>query len=196
MSTNVYQDLEDALYNVVEGLFPTWNIVFPFQNHPEEQTPFLSIDVMKNDPSGREYQSTLVDIINPDDPQSTTLQDYISKVRFEFVGKYDNNTVLASMAQDLDMALRTPKGQELLLRNNLSALQVGAIDRLKARRETETYMYYQQTNFYAWTMRQRSTVDYIEYTDIHGIYHDAGREPDHIIHTYTKIDKPPTEDTP
>ena len=195
MSTNVYQDLEDSLYAVVEGLFPDWNITFPYQNYPEEQTPFLSIDVMKNDPSGREYQSTLVDVIDSHTSVSTTLQDYISKVRFEFVGKYDNNTVLASMAQDLDFALRTPKGHELLAKNKLSTLQVGAIDRLKARRETETYMYYQQTNFYAWTMQQRSSVDYIEATDIHGIYHDAGREPDHIIHTYTKIE-PPTEDKP
>lgn len=184
---NIYQDLEDSLYSIVEGLYPTWTVIFPYQNGPEPVSPFLVIDVKKLDAVGREYQSTLVDVdVLP--AATTTLQDYQATVRFEFVGKYDVNTILAEMAHQFEMALRTPKGYELQKTARLSLFTYNPVQRLSLKRETETYMYYQLDVVFGYTMEVRQEFDYIEVTSLTGVYHDAGREPDHTITNLIVID--------
>lgn len=186
---NIYQDLEDSLYNVVSGLFPTWTIIFALQNGPEPTTPYLVIDVKRMDAQGREYQSSLVDVdIESNISQIVTLQDYQVKVRFEFVGKYDNNTTLAEMSHQLDMSLRTQIGYDLQKINKLSLFSKSEIERFKLKRETDTFMYYQLDVVFAYTMKVTQEFDYIDVVGLTGVYRDAGREPDHTITNVIDID--------
>lgn len=184
---NIYQDLEDSLYNLVDGLFPSWATIFAFTNGPEPTSPYCVINVRKLDVIGQQYTSHLGKI-NPSTGLAitTTIQDSLAQVRFEFHGKYDANTTTAEMAQQLELSLRTPKGFELMKMNNLSLHKKLSSRRLPERRETEMYMVYQLDATFAYSSMIVDDVDWIEFTGITGIYHDAGREPDHII--INKID--------
>lgn len=188
---NIYKDLEDSLYNWVESMFPTTRMKFAYDNGPELQTPYLVIDVRKLDPIGRSYNSsdTFVDASNKSFVVSR--QDYEALVRFEYVGKYDVNTELAEMAHQLEFALRTQKGYENQRRNNLSLMKYNPVRRLPVKRETDTYMYYQLDVTFGYAVSQRDEQDWIEIIGIDGVYHDAGREPDHEIPTHIEINPNP-----
>ena len=97
---NIYQDLEDSLYKLVMGLFPTWTTIFAYTNGPEPTTSYCVIDVRKLDVIGQQYTSHLGKI-NPStgDAITTTIQDSLAQVRFEFHGKYDDNTTTAAVSR-------------------------------------------------------------------------------------------------
>lgn len=189
---NIYEDLEDSLYNVIEGLFPDWRIVFAYTNAPEPLTPYLVIDVKKLVQSGGEYSSTLVDTgFDPDAVPTTYMsQDMLAKVRFEIVGKYEENSVTSEMTQQLQLLLRSQKGYELQERNRLSRHGQFANRRLPLKRETDMYMLYQVDATFAYTATSQDEQDYIIATGVTGIYHDAGREPDHVIINKLDINYP------
>lgn len=178
---NIYQDLEDSLYAFVSALFPTWTIIFPFQNAAEPVTPYLVIDVRNLDAVGREQTSSSVSIGELGEGTTTTIQNYQAKIRFEFVGKNDSNTTVAEMSHQLEMNLRTPKGYELQHTNNISLYQYNPVERLALKRETDTYMFYQLDTTFGYAVQITSEQDWIETTGITGTYYDAGREPDHTI---------------
>lgn len=184
---NTYKDLEDSLYNWVEVMFPDWIVKFAYDNGPELQTPYLVIDVRKLDPVGREYNSSDTFVDENDKSYVTTRQDYQALVRFEFVGKYDVNTQLAEMAHQLEFNLRTQRGYENQHRNRLSLMKYMPVRRLAVPRETDTYMYYQLDVTFGYAISQVEEQDWIEIIGIDGIYHDAGREPDHVINTHITI---------
>ncbi|QNR53861.1 hypothetical protein phiK7A1_073 [Pseudomonas phage phiK7A1] len=184
---NIYQSLEDGVYNYVHAMFPTWRKIFAYGNGPEVQTPYLVIDVKKMDAIGRSYNSSSQHIDDNNQSFTTTIQNYEAHVRFEFVGKYDVNTELAEMAQQLEFALRTQRGYEEQKRNNLSLMKYNAIRRIPVRRETDTYMYYQLDVVFGYVVSITEVQDYIITLGIDGVYHDAGREPDHIIETSIEI---------
>lgn len=187
MTDNIYKDLEDSLYNYIEAMFPTWRVKFAFDNAPELQTPFLVIDVKRLDAVGREYSSSSMSIDEDNKSYTTTTQDYEALVRFELVGKYDNNTELAEMAQQLDFSLRTQRGYENQRRNSLSLMKYNPVRRIAVKRETDTYMYYQLDAAFGYAVTQTEEQDWMAEIGITGVYHDAGREPDHIIESTIEI---------
>lgn len=188
--TDIYKSLEDSIYNVVIALFPDWRIKFAYDNGPELQTPFLAIDVRTIDAEGREESHFNPDLQEDGKTYATTIQNYVALVRFEFTGKYDANLQLAEMAQMLDFGLQTPKGYEEQERNALAIRGKKPVRRLRLPRETDTFMYYQLDVSFGFSVTQSQEQDYFEAVGIHGVYHDAGREPDHIIRT--NIDITPT----
>lgn len=192
---NVYQNLEDSLYNVVEGLFPDWRTIFAFGNGPEPQTPYCVIDVKKIDPIGREYQSTLAhpDPVLPAVSTAITIQDNLTNVRFEVIGQSDQNTTAAEMISLLQLQLRTPKGYELLARNKLALHGKMTTRRIPLKRETQMYMVYQLDVTFAYSVVTSDDIDWIEVTSVQGTYYDAGREPDHIIVGEEIVVTPPYE---
>lgn len=192
---NVYLDLEDSLYNVVNGLFPDWRTIFAFGNGPEPITPYCVIDVKKIDPIGREYQSSLAhpDPLLPDVATSVTIQDNLTNIRFEVIGQSDQNTTAAEMINLLQLGFRTPKGYELLTRNKLALHGKMTTRRIPAKRETQMYMVYQLDVTFAYSVITSEDIDWIEVTSVQGTYHDAGREPDHIIVGEEIVITPPYE---
>ncbi|WPJ20554.1 hypothetical protein vBPFY1MI_01 [Pseudomonas phage vB_PF_Y1-MI] len=190
---NEYKDLEDCLYNLVEGLFPEWPITFAYGNGPEPTTPDCVIDVMKWTPVGQPYTSHLgeVDINSPvGNARTMTFQDIVAKVRFDIAGKADANTVVSEMAHNLQTAMRTPLGYELMKRNRLALHGQISTRRMPVKRDTDTYMCYQIDCTFAYCSVTQDDIDWIAITDVGGTYHDAGREPDHIIKTHVDIVTP------
>lgn len=188
---NIYKDLEDSLYNWVESLFPDTRIQFAYTNGPELQTPYLVIDVRKLDPIGRSYNSSDTFVDENDKSYTVSRQDYEALVRFEYVGKYDNDTTVAEMASQLEFSLRTQRGYESQRRNNLSLMKYNPVRRLPVKRETDTYMYYQLDVTFGYAVSQREEQDWMEIITIDGVYHDAGREPDHVIQTHIELNPNP-----
>lgn len=188
---NIYQDLEDSLYDLVIGLFPTWTIIFAYANCEEPTTSYVAIDVRKIESVGREYTSHKGEI-NPltNDAITITLQDNLVQVRFEFIGKYDDNTTTAEMAHQLELALRTPRGFELMKISRVALHKKLSIRRLPQKRDTDMYMIYQLDCTFAYCSQVVEDVDWVAVLGIDGIYHDAGREPDHIIYTHQDIITP------
>lgn len=178
---NLYTHLEDSLYSYASTLFPTWRIIFPYQNGPEPETPYLVIDVKRLDAVGREQTASAVSVDVLDNTAVTVTQNYQAKVRFELVGKNDTNTAAGDMIHDLELNLRTPQGYELQHIHKLSLLQYAPVERLPLRRETDTFMFYQLDTMFGYSVQYVSEQDYIDATSITGVYRDAGREPDNTI---------------
>lgn len=179
---NIYQDLEDSLYELVSGLFPSWTIIFAFANGPEPTSPYCVIDVRKLETIGQQYTSHLGEVnLLSGDAVTTTIQDSLTQVRFEFIGKYDDNTTTAEMAQQLELAMRTPKGFELMKLNRLSLHKKMSARRMPVRRETDTYMVYQLDCTFAYCSMTVDDIDWIEFTKLTGIYHDSALPPDYTI---------------
>lgn len=181
---NIYKDLEDALYSYTSTLFPalaaSGRIIFPFQNGPEPATPYLLLDVKRLDAVGREQSSHFVSVDEEDNGTSTTLQHYVADVRFEFIGKYDNNTTLGDLAQTMEMNLRTPRGYELQRANKLSLFRYEPIERVKLKRETDMYMYMQLDAQFGFSVQHVFDQDWIgEVSILRGVYHDANNPPDY-----------------
>lgn len=187
---NIYKDLEDSLYNVLIELFPTMRIIFAYNNAPEPQTPYVAIDVKKLDQIGNEYSSTMVDDYLTT-PTITTQMDILAKVRFEVVGKADEQTSTSEMASNIQFFLRTQKGYDIQDKNGLACHGKVSIRRMPLKRETDMYMLYQVDAYFAYTVTSQDDQDWIEVTDFTGVYHDAGREPDHTITTHTEINPNP-----
>jgi hypothetical protein len=192
---NIYQDLEDALYAYASALFPTLassgRIIFPFQNGPEPLTPYLLLNVRSLDAVGREQSSHFVSVDELLNGSSTTLQHYLANVRFEFVGKYDNNTTLADLAQTMEMNLRTPRGYELQRANKLSLFRYQPIERVRLKRETDMYMYYQLDVEFGFSAPHIYEQDWIEGVKVvRGVYKDANNPPDYEM--ITTLDIPET----
>lgn len=179
---NIYKDLEDSLYNVVESLFPDWKIQFAYTNAPEPVNPFCVIDVKKLVPIGREYNTTqgvLNQLTNK--IETVSLQDHKAIVRFELIGKADENTTVSEMANQLQIGIRTEAGYYALEQNKLSLHENLSTRRIPVKRDTDMYMVYQLDATFAYTAKISDEIDWINGAGIHGQYYDAGREPDHII---------------
>lgn len=187
---NIYQDLEDSLYNIVSALHPEWNILFAFTNAAEPQNPYLVIDVKKLNPCGREYSS--VPTIGEDGTKliQTTTQDHEATVRFEFIGKYDDQTSVSDMAQTLQVELRTPEGYELQATNRLSLFNLSTLRRLPLPRDTDVYMIYQLDCVFAYTASITIEQDYARAIKGEGVYHDANEPPDYTLRTQFEITLP------
>lgn len=175
MNLDVYKSLEDSLFDVVSKQFPDWRTIFSFQNGPEPRTPYLIIDIKRLESIGSGQTSGAVSV----DPitghsTTTTTQDYKTKVRFEFVGKYENNNTLAEMAHAMEASLRTPRGLELQKRNRLSLYQVNAIERVRLPRETDMFMYYQLDVVFGYCIQMIEEQHWIEATSIIENFDDSG----------------------
>lgn len=187
---NIYQDLEDSLYNIVSTLHSDWNILFAYTNAAEPVNPYLIIDVKKLKHCGREYSSTPTIGENGSKLIQTTTQDYEATVRFEFTGKYDDQTSVSEMAHLLQLELRTPAGYELQATNRLALYTVSQLRRLPLPRDTDVYMIYQLDCVFAYSAVYTTEQDYT--TAIHGggVYHDANEPPDYTITTQFEITLP------
>lgn len=178
---NIYQDLENSLYNVINSLHPDWTVLFAFTNASEPQNPFVVIDVKRLDPCGNEYTSTPTVGVDGKKLLQTTTQDFEAQVRFEFIGKYDDQTSVAEMALMFQSEIRTPTGYAYQTSNRLSLFNIPTLRRIPVKRDTDIYMIYQLDCTVAFTSSTTDEIDYAVAATGVGIYHDAGREPDHII---------------
>ena len=185
---NIYQDLEDSLYNIVSALHPDWTILFAFTNAAEPQNPYLIIDVKKLNPIGREYNSTPV--FGETHLTQTTIQDHEATVRFEFIGKYDDQTSVAEMAQLLQIELRSQYGYELQATNRLSLFNISTLRRLPLPRDTDMYMIYQLDCTFAYAAVLTTEQDYARGANGTGVYHDANRPPEYVLETEFEITLP------
>ncbi len=187
---NIYQDLEDSLYNIVSTLHPDWNILFAFTNAAEPVNPYLIIDVKRLNPIGREYTSTPTRGGDGIKLLQTTTQDHEATVRFEFIGKYDDQTSVAEMAQLLQIELRSPAGYELQAANRLSLFKLSTLRRLPLPRDTDVYMIYQLDCTFAYTSSITTEQEYAAGLKGDCIYHDANQPPDYTITTQFEITLP------
>lgn len=187
---NIYQDLEDSLYNIVSGLHPEWTILFAFTNAAEPTNPYLIIDVKKLNPCGREYNSTPT--IGEDGTKliQTTIQDHEASVRFEFVGKYDDQISVANMAQQLQVELRSTTGYELQAVNRLALYNLTTLRRLPLPRDTDMYMIYQLDAVFAYAAQFTTEQEYATGYNGDGVYHDANQPPDYTITTHFEVTLP------
>jgi hypothetical protein len=187
---NIYQDLEDSLYNIVSTLHPEWTILFAYTNAAEPVNPYVSIDVKKLTPVGREYSSTPT--IGEDGSKliQTTTQDHEATVRFEFIGKYDDNTTVANMGQELQIELRSPTGYELQAINKLSLFKLTHLRRIPLMRDTDMYMIYQLDCIFAYTSQITTEQEYALGLNGTGVYHDANQPPDYTMTTQFEITLP------
>jgi len=186
---NLYQDLEDSLYNIVAGMHPDWTIIFAYTNVGEPVNPYLVIDVRKLTPIGREYSSTP---LQGDGERllETTMQDHIATVRFEFIGKYDNQATVSEMAQSLQVELRSPKGYELQSLNRVALHNTSSLRRLPLPRDTDIYMIYQLDCDFAYTASITTEQEYATALKGSGVYHDANEPPDYTIETQFEVTLP------
>lgn len=187
---NIYQDLEDALYNIVSTLHPEWTILFAYTNAAEPLNPYVSIDVKKLTPVGNEYSSTPTIGADGSKLIQTTIQDHEAMVRFEFIGKYDDNTTVADMAQKLQIELKTPTGYELQTINRLALYRQSTLRRLPLPRDTDMYMIYQLDTTFAYATQVTTEQDYATAIKGDGVYHDANQLPDYTITTHLEITLP------
>lgn len=184
---NIFKNLEDSLYTLASTLFPTWRIIFPYQNGPEPETPYLVINVTHLDAIGREHNSDGVTVDEFDVGTATSVQTYNAKIRFELVGSNDTNATAGEMIHQLDLALRSPLAYELQHANNLSLFKKSAVMRLPLKRETDMFMFFQLDTQFGYTVKSVFDQDWIEATTLYAIYNDAGREPDHVITSTIEI---------
>lgn len=181
---NIYKSLEDALYTAFSTHFPTNTFIFPFLNAPEPETPYVVLDIMKVDAIGMAQDSGLTT-----DGVATILQNYEVKVVIEILGEYDDQTTVGDLAHALEFSIRTPLFQQVLAVNNLSLMRYKPVDRFPRKRDTKTYMCYQQSLFFAYSVNETQDVGYINEATIHGVYNDAGRA-GHVIENDIVIQNP------
>lgn len=189
---NIYQDLEDSIYNVLETLFPDWTVVFAYSNYQESSSPYVAIDVMRLDDVGMGYTNSLV-LVDPDNDETGTqytYQDMCAKVKFDIIGRYDDNTTVANMAQELVLYFKTERGQAALRKNRLARQGSFDVKRRQLIRDTDIWMNYQVVCELYYTAIDTDEPGYITSMDLGGEYTDAGREPDHKIPTYVQINYP------
>lgn len=179
--SDIYKQLEDALYASLISQFPLERITFPFNNAPEPQTPYVVIDVMRLDAVGRETNSSLTST-----GVMTILQVYEAKVRLEVMGEYEDQTLVGDLAHRIEFALRTPLFQNALHANSLSFMRANPVDRFPRKRDTKTYMCYQQEVFFGYAITVTQDVGYINNVNVLGVYNDAGRD-GHTIETEITI---------
>lgn len=172
---NIYKQLEDALHTSFSTYFPTERFIFPFSNGPEPQTPYIVLDVQRIDPVGMAQNAGLTT-----NGVTTILQDYEIRMVVEVLGEYDDSTTVGDLAHKIEFCIRTPLFQEILAKNNLSLMRYRSVDRFPRKRDTKTYMCYQQGLYFSYSVSETQDVGYINDATIRGVYHDAGRE-GHII---------------
>ncbi|WP_442963133.1 phage neck terminator protein [Pseudomonas sp.] len=171
----MYRNLEDSIYNVLDGLFPNWRTIFAFGSGPEPQTPYCVIDVQEVGMIGRECISTLAHPTEAGTYASVTTQDNLATVSFKIIGKQD--TTASEMVNLLQASLRTPKGYELLTRNNLSIYNVTKFPRTQQKRDTDVYMVYELMCKFAYCNVITEDIDWIESTTLDATYHDQLKYP-------------------
>lgn len=181
---NVYKQLEDALHASFSTHFPTDRFIFPFLNAPEPQTPYVVIDIQRLDAVGMPQNNGLTDL-----GVATIVQNYEAKVVIEVLGEYDNLTIVGDLAHKLEFSIRTPLFQQVLATNNLSLMRYKPVDRFPRKRDTKTYMCYQQGLYFAYSVAETQDVGYINEATVQGVYPDAGRE-GHIIENDIVIQNP------
>jgi hypothetical protein len=178
---NIYKILEDSLYNAFISQFPDARITFPFSNAPEPQTPFIVLEVVSIDAVGMAHTGGYTD-----NGITTIMQDYEVELQLEVIGGYDNQTEVGDLAHKIEFSLRTPLFLQALRSNNLSLMRYRPVTRFPRKRDTKTYMCYQQDVYLAYSIVETQDVGYIGQLTLEGVYQDAGRE-GHTIETLIEI---------
>lgn len=196
---NIYQALEDSIYDTIVAMFPDWRVIQAYGNGPEPVTPYIAIDVKRMTPSGQGVTSSALEETIDGKFLTVTVQDYIARVNLEVIGKNGTMPEVGDISTKLTSALRSPRGYDLLTENSLSVLMQPTVRRIPLKRETDTYMVWQHDYQFAYALYEKEeTEDYIGFVGIDAIYTDAGREPEHIIRNHIDIDLevPKTNSTP
>jgi hypothetical protein len=159
---SIYSDLRDKLYDSLEAILPTTQIVQAYTNGPEPVSEYVVFDVTQVDQIGREYISTLTDFSG----DQQIVSQYETKVLIEFVGKQNDGFIAADMINEFYFKIDTTPVQEEFLKNNLSYMKKGSIRRVPKKRETDWYMCFQVDVFFAYQVEARQSVDTIDTVEL------------------------------
>lgn len=181
---NIARDFENALYDLAEQLLPTgFNIIFDYNNGPEQIRPYLVIDASALNKVGGSYTSH---IVNEGEDNMLTLTTYECPVMFEFVGKYDKGVSLGDTVFTFDSLLETPLTRRLMAQKSLSLMEEEKVVRISDARVTDTDIYYQKVCTFAFTVETRQTIETIASVDIEGQYSGAIGD-GNILVSHTKV---------
>ncbi|MDV3143248.1 MAG: hypothetical protein Q8761_02265 [Sweet potato little leaf phytoplasma] len=176
---NIVKDFEDSLYDYLEAMLPQgFNIIFNYNNGPEQIRPYVVIDTSDMRKVGGSYTSHVV----PDGENNMmTVTTYECPVMFQFVGRYDKLVTLGDVVFNFDVEMETPLGRQLMVKHNLCLLNQEEVVRIADSRVTDTDVYYQKVCTFAFTAETRQTIDTIASVDVEGHY--SGAIGDVVSHT-------------
>lgn len=181
---NVAKDFEDCLYDLAEALLPAgFNIIFNYNNGPEQVRPYLVIDAGNLRKAGSSYTSHVV--AEGEDNMLTTAT-YECSVMFEFVGKNDKIVSLGDVVFNFDAEIETPLIRRLMAQKNLSLLEQQDVVRIADGRVTNTDVYYQKVCKFAFSVETRQTIDTIASVDVEGHYSGVIGD-GNILVSHTKV---------
>jgi len=165
---SVYVSLRDNIYDALNYIFPTTEIVQMHTNGPEPVSPYIAYDIKSVDQKGREYISTFANSVST---QQIVVQ-YEPKITFEFIGKQDGESAFAAaeLADGFNLKLNYTGVREAFLKSGLSYLRKGSLRMVPKKRETDWYMCYQIDVFFGYQVEARQDVDIIESVEIEGEY--------------------------
>lgn len=174
---SIYVNLRDSIYDSLNVIFPTTQIVQAYNNGPEVVTPYVTFDVVDIDQIGEEYLSSFAD----EEGMQQIVSQYEVKVRIEFVGKQDSSFDAAALANDFYFVIDQTPTQHAFLLNNLSYLRKDSVKRIPRKRETDWYINYQIDLIFGYQVEARQSIDIIESVNIEADYDYESH--DSFIHT-------------
>jgi hypothetical protein len=150
---NPYEHLRDSLYDSMATLFPDTAIVQAYTNGPEEKTPYITYDITRISKEGQASVSG----VGTDNTQQI-INQYVAQVRFEFIGKQNDDFEAAAMAAQFEFSLDYPDVQDMFLKNALSIQRQSDITRLPKKRDTDWYMCHAIDLFFGYQVEARQNV--------------------------------------
>lgn len=174
---SIYVNLRDSIYDSLNTVMPTLQIVQAYNNGPEVVTPYVVFDVVNVDQIGEEYISSFAD----EEGMQQIVSQYEVKVRIEFVGKQGDGFDAAALANDFYFVIDQTPTQHAFLLNNLSYLRKDSIKRIPRKRETDWYINYQFDLIFGYQVEARQSIDVIDSVNIEANYDYEGH--DSFIHT-------------
>lgn len=170
--TGIYTQLRESVYDSLELIFPTIQIVQAYTNNPEQVTPYITFDIMSVKQDGQEYISSFAD----DDGTQQIVSQNTTRVTLEFVSK-GNDFTAPDLANDFYFQVDYTSTQEIFLRNNLSYMRKSSVRKIPKKRETDWYVCYQIDLYFGYQVEARQDVDVIDSVGIEGTYTQYGADP-------------------
>lgn len=173
VSNSSFSVLEDKIYTAFAAC-SVGSGFFLNQNGVEPQTPYCSIFLIDETPSGFAQEST---IVKGTDRSTYVSQPYQATVRFTFVGKDMQNggtsTTAANNADDFRLKLQSRKYRMLFSDNGLSILRVSPLRRTNQKRETDIYSVYSIDVTLSYDRHMKMTFETIDHGEINGTFTQA-----------------------
>lgn len=161
----MWSSVENALYQVIYPIISPVPVIIAYSNGFENVTPYCYIDVILDEPVGREENSG-VDIHG----NSYSTEHYQSRVRLIFVGKDTSTNHGGDLAKTVMKYLTTAQGLDALEKNGLSLMSKSSIKKVPKLRETSWYDSYVADITIAYQTVDTQSFDSIDAVSITGTY--------------------------